>query len=113
MPGINADDRQPDPFQLVPEPAGHGTSLKSNALGVRRPFAQQLRQGSRIGLGLSLEQRLSSIVDHANARLLLRHIQSDILLHRGLLISMVGGFCRQPSLRSKERRQQLRHRVQN
>lgn len=31
-------------FKLVPEPAGHGTSLKSDALGVRRSFTQQLRK---------------------------------------------------------------------
>lgn len=57
---------------------------------MRRAFAKQLCQGSGVGLGFALEHNLPSIIDNADAVLLLRHIQSDIMFHDELLPILLG-----------------------
>lgn len=84
-----ASIRQTYSLEFV-QPARHGTRLESDPLSMWRAFAKQLCQGSGIGLGFSVEHNLPSIIDNADAGLLLRHIQPDIMFHDEFLPILLG-----------------------
>lgn len=79
--GVNADDRQADTLEFVPQPTRHRARFEANQLRYRRSLGDHPRKCARIRRDLALEQNFPVLVEDTYRRLFLRHVQSDILLH--------------------------------
>jgi hypothetical protein len=69
VPSIDADYRQADTLELVPEPTRHGTGLEADALRVRRSLADRPGECARIRGDLALEQHLAVLVHNGKRKL--------------------------------------------
>lgn len=78
---IDADHGQTGALEFMPEPARHGASFKTDAFGIGSFPGDDRRQHARIGFHPALVNGPSCLIDDANRRFLLRHVQSDIVLH--------------------------------
>jgi hypothetical protein len=83
--GVDADYRQANPPELVPEPTRHGTGLETDAFGLRCSLAQQRRQGTGVGCHAALPDGPAGLIHDADRRFPLRHVQPDILFHCDIL----------------------------
>jgi hypothetical protein len=59
----------------------HRAGLEADAFRSRCPLADNLGQRTRVGWDLALEQHSAVLVDNAHRRLLLGHVQSNVMLH--------------------------------
>jgi hypothetical protein len=62
MPRVDANRRKIDPTKFMPKPTCHRSGLKSDALRMRRPLAEQRGE---LGLSLPSNKDLTYFVDHA------------------------------------------------
>jgi hypothetical protein len=82
MASVDADHREINRAEFMPQPTRHRASFGSDALGMRRMFAKQVSQRDRIRFHLSLEDYLSHLADDAHRSFPLRDVQPNVLLHQ-------------------------------
>ncbi|HKZ95553.1 MAG TPA: pentapeptide repeat-containing protein [Hyphomicrobiaceae bacterium] len=80
--GINTDDWKPQLLELRPKPCRCRACLEANASHMRRMGCYEVSDRSGIGGNHSLALDRACLIDNTHGRLLQRHVQSDIVLHR-------------------------------
>src|SRR3954467_3853396 len=81
MASVDTNDREVNALEFVPEAARHRAGLETDPFCSRCPLADNPGKRARIGRCLALEQDLPILIQDAHRCFLLRHVQSDILLH--------------------------------
>ncbi len=63
------------------QPIGKGSRFKNDPLRAKRMLLEHIKQSLRITPGLALRQYRAGLIHHAETRLFLRYVKSNILFH--------------------------------